>query len=125
MKKVSQEIKFSDEVRNEILTGINRVADAVLLTLGPGGRVVVIKKDNYQTPTKDGVSVASSISLENKYQDVGAQFVIEASSRTNDISGDGKHPGFDGALFWIKIVRFLPNIDIDLAKQIFCFQIGL
>ena len=89
MKKVSQEIKFSDEVRNEILTGINRVADAVLLTLGPGGRVVVIKKDNYQTPTKDGVSVASSISLENKYQDVGAQFVIEASSRTNDISGDG------------------------------------
>ena len=72
MKQPTQEVKYGNDARDEILKGVNIVADAVLLTLGPGGHTVVIKKGNYQIPTKDGVTVAQGISLRHKYQDVGA-----------------------------------------------------
>lgn len=87
--KQTQEIKYGKDVREQILIGINLVADAVLKTLGPGGRTVFIKKDGYQTQTKDGVTVAQAIVLENKYQDVGREALVEAAEKTNDNSGDG------------------------------------
>ena len=91
MKQATQEIKYGEYAREEILKGINTVADAVLVTLGPGGRNVLIKKDHFDTPlpTKDGVTVAQNIKLDNKYQDSGAQLVIEAAEKTNSIGGDG------------------------------------
>ena len=89
MKQPTQEVKYGNDARDEILKGVNIVADAVLLTLGPGGHTVVIKKGNYQIPTKDGVTVAQGISLRNKYQDVGAQAIIEAAEKTNAMGGDG------------------------------------
>ncbi len=87
---MAKEIKFSSEARSEILQGVNVLADAVKVTLGPKGRNVVIEKSfGSPTITKDGVTVAKEIELANKFQNMGAQMVKEVASKTSDTAGDG------------------------------------
>src|SRR5258705_6566887 len=83
-------VAHGDESRHAILDGVNRLADAVRVTLGPRGRNVVIgKKFGYPVITKDGVTVAKEIELEDKLENVGAQMVKEVASKTSDVAGDG------------------------------------
>ena len=86
----AKEVKFSDDARQRMLKGVNTLANAVKVTLGPKGRNVVIDK-SYGSPriTKDGVTVATEIELEDKFENMGAQMVKEVASRTNDEAGDG------------------------------------
>tara|TARA_Y100000589_G_scaffold29392_1_gene24545 strand:+ start:356 stop:2005 length:1650 start_codon:yes stop_codon:yes gene_type:complete len=85
-----KDIHFSTEARNKMLKGVNILADAVAVTLGPKGRNVVIDK-SFGAPksTKDGVSVAKEVELKDKFENMGAQMVREAASKTNDVAGDG------------------------------------
>jgi chaperonin GroEL len=86
----AKQVIFSDEARQEILKGVNILANAVRETLGPKGRNVILDKSfGAPTVTKDGVSVAKEIELENKFQNMGAQMVKEVASKTSDIAGDG------------------------------------
>ena len=86
----AKEVKFGISGRNKMLAGVNILADAVKVTLGPKGRNVVIDK-SFGAPriTKDGVSVAKEIELKDKFENMGAQMVREVASKTNDIAGDG------------------------------------
>ncbi len=86
----AKEIVYTDVARNLILSGVNALANAVKVTLGPRGRNVVIEK-SYGSPTitKDGVTVAKEIELENKFENMGAQMVKEVASKTSDVAGDG------------------------------------
>ncbi len=86
----AKEIRFNEEGRNAILRGVNALADTVKVTLGPKGRNVIIEK-SFGSPliTKDGVSVAKEIELENKFENMGAQLVKEVASKTSDVAGDG------------------------------------
>src|SRR5689334_4959267 len=97
-KTVSQEIRtmaakeilYNEQARAMILSGVNALADAVKVTLGPKGRNVVIEKSfGSPTVTKDGVTVAKEIELENKFENMGAQMVREVASKTSDVAGDG------------------------------------
>ncbi len=86
----AKEVKFSDDARQRMLAGVNTLANAVKVTLGPKGRNVVIDKSfGAPTITKDGVSVAREIELSDKFENMGAQMVKEVSSATNDTAGDG------------------------------------
>ena len=87
---MSKELRFSEDARSAILKGVNTLANAVKVTLGPKGRNVVIEK-SFGSPliTKDGVTVAKEIELENKFENMGAQMVKEVASKTNDDAGDG------------------------------------
>jgi chaperonin GroEL len=86
----AKEVKFSDDARHRMVTGINILADAVKVTLGPKGRNVVLDKAfGAPTVTKDGVSVAKEIELENKFENMGAQMLKEVASQTSDVAGDG------------------------------------
>ena len=87
---MSKEVKFGSEARDAMLRGVDILADAVKVTLGPKGRNVVLDK-SFGAPrtTKDGVSVAKEIVLEDKFENMGAQMVREVASRTNDEAGDG------------------------------------
>ena len=83
-------IRFSQEAREKILKGVNVLADAVTVTLGPKGRNVVLEKSfGAPTVTKDGVTVAKEIELEDKFENMGAQMVKEVASKTSDVAGDG------------------------------------
>jgi chaperonin GroEL len=83
-------VKFSEDARNRILRGVGLLADAVTVTLGPKGRNVVIEKSwGAPTVTKDGVTVAKEIQLEDKFENMGAQMVKEVASKTSDVAGDG------------------------------------
>jgi len=86
----AKDVKFNTDARNRMLKGVNILADAVKVTLGPKGRNVVIDK-SFGAPriTKDGVTVAKEIELEDKFENMGAQMVKEVASRTNDEAGDG------------------------------------
>ena len=86
----AKEIIFDQRARESILRGVNTLADAVRVTLGPKGRNVILEK-SYGSPTitKDGVSVAKEIELENRFENMGAQMVKEVASKTSDIAGDG------------------------------------
>ncbi len=86
----AKDVKFSRDARERMLNGVNTLADAVKVTLGPKGRNVVIDK-SFGAPriTKDGVTVAKEIELEDKFENMGAQMVREVASKTNDIAGDG------------------------------------
>ncbi|EAQ06165.1 chaperonin GroEL [Yoonia vestfoldensis SKA53] len=90
MQMAAKEVKFGTDARNRMLKGVNILADAVKVTLGPKGRNVVIDK-SFGAPriTKDGVSVAKEIELEDKFENMGAQMVKEVANRTNDEAGDG------------------------------------
>ncbi|MDP3233582.1 MAG: chaperonin GroEL, partial [Myxococcales bacterium] len=86
----AKDIIFDTKARDAILRGVNTLADAVKVTLGPKGRNVVIEKSfGSPTITKDGVTVAKEIELENKFENMGAQMVKEVASKTSDIAGDG------------------------------------
>ena len=87
---MAKDVKFNTDARNKMLKGVNILADAVKVTLGPKGRNVVLEK-SFGSPriTKDGVSVAKEIELEDKFENMGAQMVKEVASRTNDEAGDG------------------------------------
>ncbi len=86
----AKDVKFDTDARNRMLAGVNVLADAVKVTLGPKGRNVILEK-SFGAPriTKDGVSVAKEIELEDKFENMGAQMVKEVASRTNDEAGDG------------------------------------
>jgi len=86
----SKEIVYNEDARKLMLAGVDALANAVKVTLGPKGRNVVISK-SYGPPsvTKDGVTVAKAITVENKFEDMGAQMVKEVASKTNDVAGDG------------------------------------
>ncbi|WP_375264254.1 chaperonin GroEL [Planktotalea sp.] len=86
----AKDVKFDTDARNKMLNGVNILADAVKVTLGPKGRNVLLDK-SFGAPriTKDGVSVAKEIELEDKFENMGAQMVKEVASRTNDEAGDG------------------------------------
>jgi len=86
----AKEVKFSDDARQRMLRGVNILANAVKVTLGPKGRNVVLDKSfGAPTITKDGVSVAKEIELKDKFENMGAQMVKEVSSQTSDVAGDG------------------------------------
>ena len=87
---MAKDVKFNTEARESMLRGVNTLANAVKVTLGPKGRNVIIDK-SYGAPriTKDGVTVAKEIELEDKFENMGAQMVKEVASRTNDEAGDG------------------------------------
>jgi chaperonin GroEL len=87
---MAKEISYDLEARNALKAGVDKLADAVKVTLGPKGRNVVIeKKFGAPTVTKDGVTVAKEIELSNKLEDVGAQMLKEVASKTSDVAGDG------------------------------------
>ena len=86
----AKDIKFGDSARAKMINGVNVLADAVKVTLGPKGRNVVIDRQHGAPHiTKDGVSVAKEVYLQDKFENMGAQLVREVSSKTNDIAGDG------------------------------------
>ncbi|MFO7565077.1 MAG: chaperonin GroEL [Enhygromyxa sp.] len=86
----AKEVRFDAKARSAILRGVNTLADAVKVTLGPRGRNVVIEKSwGSPTVTKDGVTVAKEIELEDKFENMGAQMVKEVASKTSDVAGDG------------------------------------
>ena len=86
----AKNIFFGSDARAKMLTGVNKLADAVKVTLGPKGRNVVMDK-SFGAPriTKDGVSVAKEIELKDKFENMGAQMVRDVASKTNDLAGDG------------------------------------
>src|SRR5919204_4061457 len=86
----AKEIVYQEKARNLVLAGVNSLADAVKVTLGPRGRNVVIEK-SFGSPvvTKDGVTVAKEIELHDKFENMGAQMVREVASKTSDKAGDG------------------------------------
>src|SRR5215468_5690014 len=86
----AKDVRFSRDARERILRGVDTLADAVKVTLGPKGRNVVIDK-SFGAPriTKDGVTVAKEIELKDKFENMGAQMLREVASKTNDLAGDG------------------------------------
>ncbi|MCK4535303.1 MAG: chaperonin GroEL, partial [Syntrophobacterales bacterium] len=79
-------LKYDEDARKAILEGVNMLADAVKVTLGPKGRNVILEKSfGAPTVTKDGVTVAKEIELEDKFEDMGAQMVKEVASKTSDV----------------------------------------
>jgi chaperonin GroEL len=86
----AKDVKFSVDARDRMLRGVDILANAVKVTLGPKGRNVVLDK-SFGAPriTKDGVTVAKEIELEDKFENMGAQMVREVASKTSDIAGDG------------------------------------
>ncbi len=87
---MAKEIQFGMEARNSLLAGVDKLADAVKITLGPKGRNVVLDK-KYGAPliTNDGVTIAKEIELEDPMENMGAQLVKEVAIKTNDAAGDG------------------------------------
>ena len=86
----AKDVKFGESARVKLLQGVNTLADAVKVTLGPKGRNVILDKSfGAPTVTKDGVSVAKEVELEDKFENMGAQMVKEVASKTNDEAGDG------------------------------------
>ncbi|MBP5181156.1 MAG: chaperonin GroEL, partial [Clostridiales bacterium] len=87
---MAKDIKYAEDARKSLETGVNKVADTVKVTLGPKGRNVVLDK-KYGAPliTNDGVTIAKEIELEDRYENAGAQLVKEVASKTNDVAGDG------------------------------------
>src|SRR5437870_9402748 len=86
----AKDVRFGDGVRNRMLNGVNILARAVKVTLGPKGRNVILERSfGAPTITKDGVSVAKEIELKDRWENMGAQMVKEVASKTSDVAGDG------------------------------------
>jgi chaperonin GroEL len=86
---MAKEIKFGNEARSSLLNGINKLADTVKVTLGPKGRNVVLDKGGTPLITNDGVTIAKEITLDDKFENMGASLVKQVSIKTNDVAGDG------------------------------------
>ena len=85
-----KQLQFDESARQALLEGVTKLAAAVKATLGPAGRNVILeKKFGSPTITKDGVTVAKEVELENPYENMGAQLIKEVSSKTSDVAGDG------------------------------------
>src|SRR6202163_4812222 len=105
----AKEVKFHDSARNRIVAGVNILADAVKVTLGPKGRNVVLeKKWGAPTITKDGVSVAKEIELEDPIEKIGAELVKEVAKKTDDVAGDGTTTAT--VLAWAMVHEGLRNV---------------
>src|SRR5438309_2767908 len=89
----AKDVRFAGDARDKMLRGVDILANAVRVTLGPKGRNVVLDK-SFGAPriTKDGVTVAKEIELEDKFENMGAQMVREVAQKTNDLAGDGTTP---------------------------------
>ena len=87
---MAKDIKFSADARESLIAGVDKLADAVKVTLGPKGRNVILAK-SYGAPTitNDGVTIAKEIELEDAFENMGAQLVKEVATKTNDVAGDG------------------------------------
>ena len=86
----AKDVRFGDDVRQKMVKGVNTLANAVKVTLGPKGRNVVLERSfGAPTITKDGVSVAKEIELKDKFENMGAQMLKEVASKTSDNAGDG------------------------------------
>ena len=86
----AKDLRFGENARNKMVNGVNVLANAVKITLGPKGRNVVLERSfGAPTVTKDGVSVAKEIELKDKFENMGAQMVKEVASKTSDVAGDG------------------------------------
>ncbi len=86
----AKEVRFGDDARQKMFAGVTVLANAVKVTLGPKGRNVILDKSfGAPTVTKDGVSVAKEIELDDKFENMGAQMVKEVASQTSDVAGDG------------------------------------
>src|SRR2546426_11571236 len=89
-RMAAKQIAFDQEARDAMRRGVGKLARAVKVTLGPKGRNVILQKSfGSPTVTKDGVTVAREIELEDKYENMGAQMVKEVAAKTNDVAGDG------------------------------------
>ncbi|MGZ0230238.1 MAG: TCP-1/cpn60 chaperonin family protein, partial [Acidimicrobiales bacterium] len=87
---MTKDLKFDESARRALEAGVNKLADAVKVTLGPKGRNVVLdKKFGAPTITNDGVSIAREVELEDPFENMGAQLVKEVATKTNDVAGDG------------------------------------
>lgn len=87
---MAKQILFNEEARTSLNEGVNKLADAVRVTLGPKGRNVVLDKGfGAPTITNDGVTIAKEIELEDKFENMGAELIKEVASKTNDVAGDG------------------------------------
>jgi len=87
---VAKQLEFSEEARRSLKSGVDKLADAVKVTLGPKGRNVVLdKKFGAPTVTNDGVTIAREIELDDPFENMGAQLVKEVATKTNDVAGDG------------------------------------
>src|SRR5947199_1735185 len=87
---MAKQLLFNEEARRSLKTGVDKLADAVKVTLGPKGRNVVLdKKFGAPTVTNDGVTIARDIELEDPFENMGAQLVKEVATKTNDVAGDG------------------------------------
>ena len=87
---MAKQLQFSEEARRSLLNGVEKISKAVTATLGPKGRLVVLdKKFGAPNVTKDGVTVAREIELENPFENMGAQLLKEVATKTNDVAGDG------------------------------------
>jgi len=87
---MAKQLQFNEEARKSLVAGVEKISRAVMATLGPKGRLVVIdKKFGAPTVTKDGVSVAREVELENPFENMGAQLLKEVATKTNDVAGDG------------------------------------
>lgn len=87
---MAKQLLFNEEARKSLLAGVEQISNAVKVTLGPKGRNVLIDKSfGAPTVTKDGVSVAREVELENKFENMGAQLLKEVATKTNDVAGDG------------------------------------
>src|SRR3990172_2222179 len=87
---MAKELKYDEEARRALEAGVNKLADAVKVTLGPRGRYVVLdKKFGSPTITNDGVTIAKEIEVEDAFENMGAQLVKEVATKTNDVAGDG------------------------------------
>lgn len=87
---MAKQIKYGEDARKSLLNGVNQLADTVKVTLGPKGRNVVLDKQ-FGSPliTNDGVTIAKEIELEDPFENMGARLVIQVSTKTNDVAGDG------------------------------------
>src|SRR5215216_3365125 len=87
---MAKQVKYQDDASRAIKTGVDKLANAVRVTMGPKGRYVVLdKKFGSPTVTNDGVTIAKEIELEDPFENMGAQLVREVASKTNDVAGDG------------------------------------
>ena len=109
----AKEILFDETARARMLVGVNTLADAVKVTLGPRGRNVVIEKSwGSPTVTKDGVTVAKEIDLEDAFENMGARMVREVASKTSDVAGDGTTVGMRRPSMSPEIFFKAPSIPI-------------
>ncbi|MFH0912341.1 MAG: chaperonin GroEL [Patescibacteria group bacterium] len=127
---MAKDIKYSEDIRAALKKGVDKLANAVRVTLGPKGRNVVLDKGfGLPTITNDGVTIAKDIELEDKFENLGAQLVKEAASRTNDVAGDGTttatilaqaliHRGFEIVKTGVNVIDIKHGIEKAVAKVV-------